>query len=282
MSAVTDTVAGIPRPTGRPHFRQKVSDALVMTWRQLLQTIRVPDLLVFATIQPIMFVLLFAYVFGGAIPISDGNYKEYLVPGIFVQTVAFTTIATSIGLAEDLKKGLIDRFRSLPMARSAVLFGRTLGDAARNILVLFVMSVCGLIVGWRIRDGVLDAIAAYALILFFAYAMSWVGAFFGLIVSSPEAANNLGFIWLFPLTFVSNLFVPLEGMPNWLQTVAEWNPISAIATAVRDLFGNPTAPTPGDLPFPLEHAVPVSIAWCLLILAVFVPLSVRRYRTTSH
>jgi ABC-2 type transport system permease protein len=282
MSAITDIAPGIPRPTGRPHFGQKVSDALVMTWRQLLQTIRVPDLLVFATIQPIMFVLLFAYVFGGAIPISDGNYKEYLVPGIFVQTVAFTTIATSIGLAEDLKRGLIDRFRSLPMARSAVLFGRTLGDSARNILVLFVMSVCGLIVGWRIRDGVLDAIAAYALILFFAYGMSWVGAFFGMIVSSPEAANNLGFIWLFPLTFVSNLFVPVEGMPDWLQTVAEWNPISAIAAAVRDLFGNPTAPTPGDLPFPLEHAVPVSIGWCVLILAVFVPLSVRRYRNTSH
>jgi ABC-2 type transport system permease protein len=282
MSAVTDTATGIPRPTGRPHFGQKVSDALVMTWRQLLQTIRVPDLLVFATIQPIMFVLLFAYVFGGAIPISDGNYKEYLVPGIFVQTVAFTTVATSIGLAEDLKKGLIDRFRSLPMARSAVLFGRTLGDSARNILVLFVMSVCGLIVGWRIRDGVLSAIAAYALILFFAYGMSWVGAFFGMIVSSPEAANNLGFIWLFPLTFVSNLFVPVEGMPDWLQTVAEWNPISAIAAAVRDLFGNPTAPTPGDLPFPLEHAVPVSVCWCVIILAVFVPLSVRKYRNTSH
>ena len=282
MSAVTETVAGLPRPTGRPNVGQKVSDAIVMTWRQLLQTIRVPDLLVFATIQPIMFVLLFAYVFGGAIPIVAGNYREYLVPGIFVQTVAFTTVATSIGLAEDLKRGLIDRFRSLPMARSAVLFGRTLGDSARNILVLVVMSICGLIVGWRIRDGFLSAVAAYALILLFAYAMSWVGAYFGLIVSSPEAANNLGFIWLFPLTFVSNLFVPLQGMPSWLQRVAEWNPISAMAAAVRDLFGNPSAQTPGDVPFPLEHPVPVSLGWCLLILAIFVPLSVHKYRNTSR
>ncbi|HKE50250.1 MAG TPA: ABC transporter permease [Actinomycetes bacterium] len=274
---MTELTATLARPTGRVTVAQKISDAMVMTWRQLLQTVRVPELLVFATIQPIMFVLLFAYLWGGAVPLPDGaSYKEYLVPGIFVQTVAFTTAATSVGLAEDLKRGLIDRFRSLPMARSAVLFGRTLGDTTRNVLVLFIMSVCGLLVGWRIRDGVLSAIAAYFILMLFGYAMSWIGAFAGLSVSSPEAANNLGFIWLFPLTFLSNAFVPVDTLPDWLQVVANWNPISAVTAAVRDLFGNPNPIT--DPPFPIEHAVPVSIGWCLLILAIFIPLSVRKYR----
>ena len=274
---MTQLTATLAPPTGQVTVTQKISDAMVMTWRQLLQTIRVPELLVFATIQPIMFVLLFAYLWGGAVPLPGGeSYREYLVPGIFVQTVAFTTAATSVGLAEDLKRGLIDRFRSLPMARSAVLFGRTLGDTARNILVLFVMSVCGLLVGWRIRDGALAAIAAYLILMLFGYAMSWIGAFAGLSVSSPEAANNLGFIWLFPLTFLSNAFVPVDTLPDWLQVVANWNPISAVTAAVRDLFGNPNPIT--DPPFPIKYAVPVSIGWCLLILAIFIPLSVRKYR----
>ena len=274
---MTELTATLAPPTGRVTVTQKISDAMVMTWRQLLQTVRVPELLVFATIQPIMFVLLFAYLWGGAVPLPGGDsYREYLVPGIFVQTVAFTTAATSVGLAEDLKRGLIDRFRSLPMARSAVLFGRTLGDTTRNILVLFIMSVCGLLVGWRIRDGVLSAIAAYFILMLFGYAMSWIGAFAGLSVSSPEAANNLGFIWLFPLTFLSNAFVPVDTLPDWLQVVANWNPISAVTAAVRDLFGNPNPIT--DPPFPIKYAVPVSIGWCLLILAIFIPLSVRKYR----
>ncbi len=275
MSQVTAAGTGL---------RGAVSDAVVMTWRQLLQTVRVPELLFFATIQPIMFVLLFAYVFGGAIPVPGGSYREYLMAGIFTQTVAFTTGATAVGLATDLSKGLVDRFRSLPMARSAVLFGRTLGDSSRNLLVVVVMLSTGLLVGWRIHRGLLLALAGFALILLFGYAMSWVGAYIGLLVRTPETANTAGFVWLFPLTFLSNAFVPLAGLPTWLRHAAEWNPVSATVAAARALFGNPNplAGPSGAVPFPLAHPVLVSLGWSLLVLAVFVPLAVRRYRAAAN
>ncbi|HVQ19114.1 MAG TPA: ABC transporter permease, partial [Actinomycetes bacterium] len=180
-------------------------DGLVVTKRNLLQTTRVPELLLFSTLQPVMFVLLFAFVFGGAIPIpGGGSYKEFLMAGIFVQTIAFNGAATAVGVADDMHKGLVDRFRSLPMARSAVLVGRTIADGVRAVLVLAIMSVCGLIVGWTINDGFLRAVAAYVLILAFGYAMSWVGAWIGLLAPNAEVANTAGFIWLFPLTFLSN------------------------------------------------------------------------------
>jgi ABC-2 type transport system permease protein len=251
-------------------------DGLILTKRALMHIPRVPELLFFSTLQPIMFVLLFAYVFGGAIHIDGGNgYREYLLAGVFVQTVAFSTGATAVGMAEDMQKGLIDRFRSLPMARSAVLVGRTLSDVVRNVVICAIMVACGYIVGWRVRDGALKAIAAFALILLFAYALTWIGAWIGLSVPNSETANTAGFVWLFPLTFLSNAFVPLQGMPSWLQRVATWNPVTSNVQAARKLFGNPTIPV--DHSLPMDHPVIVSLFWTVLVLAIFIPLSVRKY-----
>jgi ABC-2 type transport system permease protein len=272
---------GADGPIGR--LRWALHDGLVVTKRNLLQIPRVPELLVFSTIQPIMFVLLFAFVFGGAIPIpgdpSPNAYREYLMAGIFVQTIAFNGAATGVGMADDMQKGLVDRFRSLPMARSAVLAGRTTSDLVRSVLIVVIMSICGLLVGWRIENSLWEALFAYVLILGFGFAMSWVGAYIGLIVPNTEVANTAGFIWLFPLTFLSNAFVPLQGMPTWLQTIATWNPVSSVVAAGRELFGNPN-PFIGDS-FPERHSILMSIIWIVLILAVFAPLAIRRYRRAT-
>jgi ABC-2 type transport system permease protein len=261
-------------------------DGWVVTLRNLRRMTRIPEMVVFATIQPIMFVLLFAYVFGGAIPVAGGSastYREYLLPGIFTQTLAFTTGTTAVGLADDLHKGLVDRFRSLPMARSAVLLGRTIADWIQNIFVLLIMAICGVLVGWRVHDGAAKAVAAFLILMLFAYAMSWIGAVIGLTVRTPETANTAGFIWLFPVTFVSNAFVPTTSLPGWLQPVAEWNPISSTVLSLRELFGNPTGFEGGHVPdvLPMQHPVPVSIGWSVLILLVFVPMAVRKYRSVS-
>jgi ABC-2 type transport system permease protein len=271
-----------PAGTGGPAARltQTLADGMVVTKRNLIKIKRIPDLLLFTTIQPIMFVLLFAYVFGGAIDVRGGNYREFLMAGIFVQTVAFGSSLTAVGLADDLQKGIIDRFRSLPMARSAVLVGRTTSDLLNNVIVVVVMSLCGLFVGWRIRDGVLDALAAYALLLLFAYALSWVSAVIGLAVRTVEVAQSAGFIWLFPVTFASNAFVPPETMPSWLQPLAEWNPVSVTVAGCRDLFGNPS-PFADATSLPARHPVALSLAFSLTVLAVFVPLAVRRYRAAA-
>ena len=213
---------------------------MVVAKRNLIAMTRIPDQLVFATIQPIMFVLLFAYVFGSAIPLADGeSYKEFLMAGIFGQIAAFASAQTSVAMASDMTKGIVDRFRSLPMARSGVLAGRTIADMANLSFQFVVMSVTGLLIGWSINNGIPKAVAAYGLLLLFGFSMSWVGAWIGLSVKSVEAANTAGFIWLFPLTFLSNAFVPTTGMPGFLQTVAEWNPISSVVSAARELFGNP-------------------------------------------
>jgi ABC-2 type transport system permease protein len=279
----TDLVA---RPM--PGLPGAVHDGWVVTLRNLRRMTRIPEMVVFATIQPIMFVLLFAFVFGGAIPVGGGGqqaYREYLLPGIFTQTLAFTTGTTAVGLADDLHKGLVDRFRSLPMARSAVLVGRTVADWFQNVFVLVIMALCGLAVGWRVHDGLLKAVGAILLLMLFAYAMSWIGAVIGLSVSTPETANTAGFIWLFPVTFVSNAFVPTGSLPGWLQPVAEWNPISATVLAQRQLFGNPTGyhapgnPIPGA--FPMQHPAITSLIWSAVILAVFVPMAIRKYRSVS-
>ena len=275
-----------PGPKAMSGLAGAFYDGWVVTLRNLRRMTRIPEMVVFATIQPIMFVLLFAFVFGGAIPVSGGGthaYREYLLPGIFVQTLAFTTGTTAVGLADDLHKGLVDRFRSLPMARSAVLLGRTVADWTQNLFVLVIMTLCGLAVGWRIHGGVLKAIGAYLLVMLFSYAMSWIGAVIGLSVSTPETANTAGFIWLFPVTFVSNAFVPTSSLPGWLQPVAEWNPISSTVLGLRELFGNPTGYAPGKIPdvLPMQYPGWVSLGWSVLILAVFVPLAVRKYRSVS-
>jgi ABC-2 type transport system permease protein len=279
--------AAMPAPKAPSGPAGVLHDGWVVTLRNLRRMTRIPEVVVFATIQPIMFVLLFAFVFGGAIPVAGGGgtraYREYLLPGIFTQTLAFTTGTTAVGLADDLHKGLVDRFRSLPMARSAVLLGRTVADWIQNLFVLLIMALCGVAVGWRIHDGFWKALAAFLLLMLFAYAMSWIGTVIGLSVSTPETANTAGFIWLFPVTFVSNAFVPTSSLPGWLQPVAEWNPISSTVLAQRELFGNPTGYTPGRLPgvLPMQHPAWTSLGWSVLILLVFVPLSVRKYRSVS-
>lgn len=250
-------------------FRFGISDTAAMTWRNLIKYFRIPQLLVFSSIQPVMFVLLFNYVFGGAIKIPHGNYTDFLMPGIFVQTAIFGSTQTGIGLAEDLSKGMIERFRSLPMARSAVLAGRTLSDTIRNAFVILLMTAVGLIVGFRFHNGLLNAFYAFVLILAFSFAFTWVSAFIGLIVRDVETAQVAGFIWIFPLTFASSVFVPLAGMPSWLQEFATRNPITLTANAARSLLlGGDVSPLPSAL-------------WIVGILVVFVPLAVMRYRRAT-
>jgi ABC-2 type transport system permease protein len=257
-----------------------LSDGAVVTKRNLIKIRRVPEILIWTLMSPIMFVVLFAYVFGGSINIPGMNYKEYLIAGIFVQTVVFGSTFTGAGLAEDMTKGIIDRFRSLPMARSAVLIGRTASDIVYNSTSIFVMTVTGLIVGWRIRTGAIEAIWGFLLLLLFAYAVSWIMAYVGLKVSSVEVVNNVSFMFIFPMTFVSNAFVLSESLPGPLQTFAEWNPVSAVALAVREAFGNT-----GTIPVPdvwsLNNPILYTLIWVGIILAIFVPLSTRQYNRAA-
>ncbi len=255
-----------------------LTDALIITKRQLLQRARVPEVLIFSTIQPVMFVLLFRYVFGGSIETGQpGGYVQLLMPGIFVQTTAFTLAATASGLAEDMQKGLIDRFRSLPIARSALVFGRTLGDGLLNILVLAVMGLAGYLVGWRPTSGILKISLAFLFLLAFGYALSWVGIFAGLAARDARVVQNVSFLVTFPMTFLSNAFAPTTGMPKPLQYVAEWNPVSTMVAACRQLFGveNKFGATAGS--FPSENPLTMSLIYMVIILVIFVPLSVRKY-----
>ena len=261
---------------------QSLGDGVVVAKRNLIKVKRVPDLLVFSTLSPIMFVLLFAYVFGSAIPIQGVNYREFLMAGIFAQTVVFGSTITGYSLAEDLQKGIIDRFRSLPMSQWAVLVGRTTADVANNVIVLVVMSITGLIVGWRIRTSLLEALAAYVLLLLFAYAMSWVMAYVGLAVRAPEVVNNASFIVIFPLTFIANTFVPTNNFPAVLKAIADWNPVSAVVASVRELFGNVPPGLPVSDAWSLQHPVVYSLIWAAVLLIVFVPLSVRLYQRTAN
>ncbi|PSL56317.1 ABC transporter DrrB family efflux protein [Saccharothrix carnea] len=259
-------------------FTEALSDGAVVAKRNLIKVKRVPDLIVGSTLAPIMFVLLFAYVFGGSIAIPGLDYREFLMAGIFAQTVVFGASITGSGLAEDIKKGVIDRFRSLPMARSAVLIGRTTSDLVNNVIVIVVMSLTGLIVGWRIHSSPLEALAGFGLLLLFAYAVSWGMAIVGLMVRSPEVFNNASFIVIFPLTFIANTFVQESNLPGPLKTFAEWNPVSAVTAAARELFGNtnPMAP-PADV-WPLQHPVLMTLIWVVVFLVIFVPLAIRQYR----
>lgn len=259
---------------------QAARDGWVVTLRNVTKIRRVPDLVIFSTIQPIMFILLFVYVFGGAIPIEGISYKEFLMAGIFCQTVAFGATVTAVGLAEDVQKGIIDRFRSLPMHRSSVLVGRTTADLLNNVLVLVVMVLTGLLIGWRVGSGLVNALAGCLLLLVFGYALSWISVLIGLSVRTVEVANNAGFLWVFPLTFVSSVFVPPSTMPSWLRPVAEWNPVTTVSNGVRVLFGNVPdgAQRTG---FQHEHPIVLSCIYITLILTIFVPLSVRKYRRVA-
>jgi ABC transporter DrrB family efflux protein len=234
------------------------------------------------TIQPILFVLLFAYVFGGAIALPGaGSYHEYLIGGMLAMGLAATAPGTAVALVTDMSSGLIDRFRSLPTARSAVLAGRTVSDLVTQVIGTAVVAGVGLAIGWRIHTSLADAAAAFGLALLFGYAFTWLGAFLGMVLRSPEAAQQMGFVLFMPLLFVSNAFVPTQAMPGWLQPIAEWNPMSAVAAASRHLFGNPN-PAASVQAWPMQHPELAVLAWSALLLLVFAPLAVHLYRRKAR
>ena len=267
-----DVVSDAP-PGGRLHWA--IADAVTVTWRNLISYTRIPDAIFFSSVQPIMFVLLFRYVFGGAISVPGVPYVDYLMAGIFVQTVMFGAVSTSVGLSEDLQKGLIERFRALPMARSAVLAGRTTADVVRNVGVVIIITIVGYAVGFRILTNVFEFIAALLLILFFAYALSWGFAIIGLTASNSETAQLMAFPILFPLTFASSAFVPVTTMPGWLQAFAKNQPVSQVIDASRQLMLG------GKSPLLSTSNIYWALAWTVGLLVVLAPLAVRKYRRTG-
>jgi ABC-2 type transport system permease protein len=264
----------------RGGFSKAINDGLLVGWRNLKRIPRIPELAIFAILQSIMFVLLFVFVFGGAINIpGGGDYTPFLMPGIFAQTIVFAAATTAIGMTDDVNKGIIDRFRSLPMSRSAVLTGRTFSDVIYNAGILVVLMVTGFVVGWRVES--IPALAAgFALLLFFAYGMAWLGVWLGLNVPSVEVAQQVIFTVLFPITFISNVFVPASSLPSWLQPVAEWNPTSTLTAALREMWGNPNPPVSNSLAS--TQPALVTIIWVVLFIAIFAPLGTRRYRSMSR
>jgi ABC transporter DrrB family efflux protein len=260
---------------------QTLTDSWLVGWRNLKRIPRIPELAIFAILQSIMFVLLFVYVFGGAIPIpGGGNYTNFFLPGIFAQTIVFASGTTAIGMTDDINKGIIDRFRSLPMARSAVLTGRTISDVVYNAGILVVLILSGLFVGWRVDTGIGNFLAGIALLLLFAYAMIWLGVFLGMNVPTVEVGQQVIFTVLFPITFISNVFVPPQTLPSWLQPIAEWNPTSTLTASIRELWGNPN-PYASDSLASTEPIL-VTLVWVVAIIAIFAPLSIRKYRQISR
>jgi ABC-2 type transport system permease protein len=284
VSAATDAV---PATAPGNRIAQSLRDSLVIARRNLIRMTRIPEMVLFGIIQPVMFVVLFTYVFGGSIKVGSttdsGVYKDFLMAGIFAQTVTFATAGSAAGIADDMQKGLVDRFRSLPMARGAVLTGRTVADLVQTAITLLVLAVVALIVGWRTGSAeptnAARILTGFALLLLLGYAFTWIGALIGLSVRTPEAATSGGIIWLFPVTFISNAFVDPTQMTPWLRHVAEWNPFSATVQACRELFGNPGV-VQSDA-WPMQHPVWASLLWSVLIIAVFRTLAVRKYRSAA-
>lgn len=280
-AAHTDARKSTPRSAiGKPDI---LRESLVMVRRNLIHTKREPEMLSDVTVQPIMFVLLFAYVFGASInPGSGFDYKEWLLPGIMGQTIAFSAFIVALGLTNDLEKGIIDRFRSLPMSRSSVLVGRSVAALIHSSLGIVVMAITGLLIGWRIHEGFGKAVLAFVLVLLFGFAMIWFGILIGSLMRSPEAVNGVMFTLLFPVTFLSNAFVPTDPMPTWLRTIAEWNPISSLVQSMRELWGNgPVAAA--DAPWPLQNPELSTVLWSIGLTLVFAPFALRAYtkRTTD-
>jgi ABC-2 type transport system permease protein len=257
------------------------ADGVNVARRNVIKIKRGPEILVPVLITPLMLVLMFAYVFGSSIHIPGGSYREFLIGGLFALTLTFGATFTGLGLADDMQKGIIDRFRSLPMSQAAVVFGRTASDVIYNMASLVIMAGAGLLVGWRIHNGFGNALLGFGLLLLFAYAISWVMAYVGLLVPSVEVVNNASSMVIFPLTFIANTFVPSDNLPAPLRVFAEWNPVSAVTQAARELFGNIPPGTPEPSAWPLQNAVLYTLAWVLITIAVFAPLAVRRYRRAS-
>jgi ABC transporter DrrB family efflux protein len=279
VTTTQTTVQTAARPPISPPSLLRASATIV--WRNLVHIRRMPEMLLDVTVQSVMFVLLFAYVFGGAIAVRGADYKEFLLPGIMVQTMVFSSAIVAMGLTNDLQKGIVDRFKSLPIPRSSVLVGRSISSLIHSSIGVAVMGVTGLLIGWRIRNGVVDGVLAFLLLLLFGFALIWLGIWVGSLMRTVEAVQGFMFTVMFPLTFVANTFAPPESMPPWLRLIAEWNPVSALAQACRELWGNglPAAP---DAAWPLQHPVAMSIAWSVLLTAVFAPLAVAAFRRRSR
>jgi ABC-2 type transport system permease protein len=276
------TLSATDLTTDRGSAPQFLNDVWVLTKRSIARIRREPETLSEVTIQPVMFVLMFAYVFGGAISLpGGGSYHEYLIGGMLGMGLAQTAPGTAVAVVSDMSTGLIDRFRSLPMSRAAVLTARTIADLLTQMIGAAVVASVGLAIGWRIHNGAGDAIEAFALALLFGYAFTWAGVCLGMVLRSPEAAQQSGFVIFLPLTFISSAFVPTQGMPGWLQPVAEWNPMSSLAAATRQLFGNPN-PAAAVHAWPAQHAELAVVCWSLAMLAVFAPLAVHLYRTKGR
>lgn len=256
---------------------------MLVVKRNLIHIKRMPELLLDVTIQPVMFVLLFAFVFGGAIdvPDSDVNYREFLIPGIMAQTMVFSSFIVALGLVNDLEKGFVDRMKSLPIHRSAILVGRSISSLIHSTIGITVMALTGLLIGWRVRNGILDGLLAFGLYLLIGFAMIWIGILVGSSLRSVEGVNGVMFTTMFPITFLANTFVPTQGMPTWLRVMAEWNPISALTQAARELWGNGPVASP-DAALPLQHPVLFTIGWAILITAVMAPLAIRAFRRRSQ
>lgn len=262
-------------------LRWALADGLTLIGRELGRIRQEPGELIAALIFPAVMVVLFGYVFGSAISVpGGGNYREYLMPGLFAMVTFTSTMAVTMRVATDASRGVMDRFRSMPMARSAVPFGQTGAEILNGVLAMVIMAAAGLVVGWRAHNGPWQTAEAFLLLALMRYALSWAGCYLGLVVKNEQTADQL-IPLVFPVTMLSNSFVPTAGMPKVLQVIAEWNPVSALTAACRELFGNPGAPA-GDLAWPLAHPVPATIGWALLLLAVFAPLSVRTYRVRGR
>jgi ABC transporter DrrB family efflux protein len=260
---------------------QLASDTLVFAGRHVQHIRQIPEKLLDVTIQPLMFVLLFAYVFGGAIPVDGGGYREFFIAGILVQSLCFGMTGPATSIATDLLEGVIDRFRTLPASRTAYLLGHWVAEMAGSVLSIVILLAAALVVGWRTHTDVAHVGLAFALLLVFASAMIWTGTFIGMLVRSPDAVMGIAFTVIFPLAFLSNAFVPINTLPEPLQWVASWNPISTMVGALRELFGNPTTPIV-KATWPLEHPVVAAFGLCLAVLAVMVPASLRRYRLRTR
>ncbi|WP_030528856.1 ABC transporter permease [Phycicoccus jejuensis] len=280
MTAPTTTTAA-----GRPFHAEHPSAAGTSPVRQISALVRrnlthikrQPEMLTDVTIQPVMFVLLFAFVFGGSIVVPGVDYKEWLLPGIMAQTMTFSAFIVAIGLNTDLGKGIVDRFRSLPIGRSSVVVARSVSSLIHSMIGIVVMSVTGLFVGWGIHHGVLRGLAGYGLLLLFGFAMIWVGILFGSALRSVEAVQGVMFTTVFPITFLSNAFARTDVMPDWLRFLAEWNPISSLVQALRELWGNDGIPLPADSALPLQHPVLTTVIWSVGLSAVLAPLAVRSF-----
>ena len=269
----------------RPEIRQTslLRQSWAITRRNLTHIKRMPEMLMDVTIQPVMFVLLFAFVFGGSIQIPGGgsNYREWLLGGIMGQTIAFASFVVAVGLTADIDKGIVDRMRSLPINPAAVLVGRSISSLMHSSIGIIVMSLTGLLIGWRIDNGFGNAVLAYALLLMWGFAMIWIGILVGSAMRSVEAVNGLMFTMMFPITFLANTFAPTERMAPWLRTIAEWNPISSLVQGVRELWGN-VGPAPSDAALPLQHPILTTVIWCVAITAVMAPLAIRAFNRRTQ